>query len=202
MIKVITFDLDGVYFLNGKENFITNLVKLGVSEDKAKEVFLKSDKMNKEYKTGLISDEEFWTWALKEWGLAINPSEIINLLISGYQINQAAVELAKKLRSHGYQTAICSNNFSARVNGLNQKFNFLADFDVVIFSHEIGILKPDKRIFEALIKKSQTNPDQIAYSDDDPEKLKGAIELGIKTFVYQNFNQFCRELRNLGVKIG
>ena len=42
MIKVITFDLDGVYFPNGKANFISALGKLGISEDEVKRVFLKS----------------------------------------------------------------------------------------------------------------------------------------------------------------
>jgi len=36
MIKVICFDLDGVYFVRGKENFIADLGKLGVSEEKAR----------------------------------------------------------------------------------------------------------------------------------------------------------------------
>lgn len=50
MIKAITFDLDGVYFVNGKANFITNLQKLGISETEAKRVFLQSDQMNKQIK--------------------------------------------------------------------------------------------------------------------------------------------------------
>lgn len=31
MIKAICFDLDGVYFVNGKSNFIKELVNLGIS---------------------------------------------------------------------------------------------------------------------------------------------------------------------------
>ena len=42
MIKAITFDLDGVYFPNGKANFIKALVNLGVAEDEAKRVFFRS----------------------------------------------------------------------------------------------------------------------------------------------------------------
>lgn len=52
MIKAVCFDLDGVYFLNGKTNFINSLKYLGVSENEAKRVFLKSDQMNKQYKLG------------------------------------------------------------------------------------------------------------------------------------------------------
>jgi putative hydrolase of the HAD superfamily len=202
MIRVVCFDLDGVYFIKGKKNFITNLVKLGVPEKKAIEVFFKSDRMNNEYKTGLISDKEFWTWALKEWRLKMAPKEIIDLMISGYEVNQPAANLVERLRVNGYKTAICSNNFPARVKGLDKRFHFLANFNVVVFSYEVGVLKPDKGIFEELIKKSQVKPEEIAYSDDDETKIKGATELGIETFIYQNFNQFYRELKKLGVRLG
>lgn len=200
MIKVVCFDLDGVYFIKGKMKFITNLVKLGVPEEKALRVFFKSDRVNKEYKAGLIGDKEYWTWALKEWGLKMTPKEIIDLMISGYEVNQPAANLVEALRDRGYKTAICSNNFPARVNGLDKRFNFLSNFDVVVFSYEVGVLKPDKRIFEELIKKAQVKPEETAYSDDDETKIKGATELGIKTFIYQNFSQFREELRKLGIR--
>jgi len=45
MIKAITFDLDGVYFVNGKSNFISSLGELGVSPEEATRVFLKSNEM-------------------------------------------------------------------------------------------------------------------------------------------------------------
>ena len=76
MIKGITFDLDGVYFVNGKSNFIANLGKLGVSEDEAKRVFLKSTEMNQLYKNGKMTDEEFWSWAAAQWNLAMSPQEL------------------------------------------------------------------------------------------------------------------------------
>ncbi len=56
MIKIITFDLGGVYFPNGKVNFISALEKLGVSEDEAKRLFLTSSEMNQEYKNGKMTD--------------------------------------------------------------------------------------------------------------------------------------------------
>ena len=52
MIKAITFDLEGVYFVSGKSNFIKNVVNLGVTESEAKRVFLDSDEMKKLYKMG------------------------------------------------------------------------------------------------------------------------------------------------------
>jgi len=203
MIKAITFDLDGVYFLKGKENFIASLEKLGVSVEEAERVFLKSDQMNKLYKTGKMSGEEFWAWALGEWKLVnFTAPQIVELLIGGYEINRDAQTLVKDLRAKGYRTAICSNNFPERIRGLGRRFDFLKDFDVKVFSYEVGVTKPDPRIFEELVRRSGCAPEEIVYSDDDETKLTSATRLGIQAFVYENFPQFRRKLVDLGVAIG
>lgn len=201
MIKAICFDLDGVYFLNGKSNFINALVDLGVSEDEAKRVFLKSDQMNKLYKLGKMTDEEFWSWALKEWKLNLSVSEIIDLLIRGYETNGSAVEYVKQVRHAGYKTVICSNNFPARITGLQKRFGFLDDFDVVVLSYEVGVDKPNKEIFQELINKSGVQANEIFYSDDDATKMVGAQELGINTSLYTDFDAFVEHLEELGVKL-
>jgi len=201
MIKAICFDLDGVYFLNGKSNFIKALVELGVSEDEAKRVFLKSDQMNKQYKLGKMTDEEYWSWALSEWKLNMSTKEIVDLLIKGYETNEPAVEYVKKVQKAGYKTEICSNNFPARINGLQERFGFLNDFDVTVLSYQVGIDKPNKEIFQELINKSYVQANEIFYSDDDETKMEGAKELGINTFLYTDFDAFVMQLEDLGVKL-
>lgn len=199
MIKAICFDLDGVYFLNGKSNFITALGDLGITQDEAKRVFLKSDQMNKQYKLGKMTDEEYWSWALAEWKINLTVKEIIDLLIKGYEVNEPAAQYVKKVCQAGYKTVICSNNFSARINGLQERFGFLDDFDTVVLSYEVGSHKPDIAIFQALVDKSGVNADEIVYSDDDATKMDGAKELGINTFVYTDFDAFIQHLEGLGV---
>ena len=57
MIKGIIFDLNGVYFKNGKSNFIENIsLKFKIDEEHVKDVFLRSDEM-KRYKEGKITDK-------------------------------------------------------------------------------------------------------------------------------------------------
>lgn len=201
MIKVITFDLDGVYFPNGKVNFISALGKLGISEDEAKRVFLKSPQMNQEYKNGKMTDEEFWSWAVSEWKLNQSWQEIVRLMIDGYDVNESVVTTVRGLREKGYKTAICSNNFPARVNGLQQKFGFLDNFDVAVFSFEVGASKPNKKIFEELVKKSQVEPSAIVFADDNPDNLIGAKEVGITTFLYEGFEKYLEQLKSEGVKV-
>lgn len=199
MIKAICFDLDGVYFLNGKSNFIEALKGLGVTESEAKRVFLKSDEMNNKYKLGKMTDNEFWTWSINEWKLNMSVDEITKLLIQGYETNADAVEYVKQVRKAGYKTVICSNNFPARINGLQQRFGFLNDFDVVVVSYLVGVDKPNKEIFQKLIEKCEVNANEIIYSDDDETKMLGAKELGINTHLYTDFSEFTKYLEGLGV---
>lgn len=201
MIKAITFDLDGVYFINGKSNFISNLVKLGVSEEEAKRVFLQSDQMNHKYKEGKMTDGEYWTWASKEWKLTKTPQELIDLLISGYEVDDKVVKVVKKVRLNGYKTLICTNNFPARINGLQERFKFLDDFDGMAISYEVGSSKPDSKIYQKLIEVSGVSANEIVYADDNGENISEAKKLGINAFFYEGFDKFLEKLKELGVTI-
>jgi putative hydrolase of the HAD superfamily len=202
MIKAITFDLDGVYFINGKENFIANLGhKYQVSEDEAKRVFLKSEQMNSLYKTGKMSDAEYWTWAKNEWKINDPWEKLPELMIEGYEVDESVVEIVKTARKNGYKTLICSSNFPSRVNGLQKRFGFLDNFDGWALSYEVGFNKPDRRLYEELVKKSGVNAEEIVYSDDDEQRANVAKEVGLCAFLYENFEQFLGRLREFGVKI-
>lgn len=200
MIKAITFDLDGVYFINGKSAFIANLVNMGVLESEAKRVFLQSDEMNNQYKLGRLDDVQFWSWAAREWNLNKTPDELIKLLVSGYEVDQEVLNIVKSVRSKGYKTLICSNNFPARINGLQNRFGFLNDFDAWALSYEVGFAKPSPEIFNNLIEKSGVSASEIVFSDDNEANIEAGAKLGINTFYYQGFNDFLDKLTELGVK--
>lgn len=200
MIKAITFDLDGVYFLKGWPRLFENLAKLGIPDEEARQVVIKSGEM-KQYKTGRLSDDQFWTWAINEWGLNKSPQELIELFLSGYETDDRVVDIVKKVRANGYKSLVCSNNFPARVNGLQQKFHFLENFDTTVFSYEVGATKPSEIIFSELIKRAGVPAETIVFSDDNPANLTGAQSLGITTFLYEGFDKFLEQLKNLGVKI-
>jgi HAD superfamily hydrolase (TIGR01509 family) len=201
MIKGITFDLDGVYFVNGKSNFIANLGKLGVSEDEAKRVFLKSNEMNQLYKNGKMTDDEFWSWAAGQWHLTLSPQELADLLIKGYETNPPVLDILHSLRKKGYKILACTNNFPARINGLHKRFKFLDDFDAAVFSYAVGASKPDKKTFQELIARSGLKGEEIVFADDNNDNLAGAREVGIQTFFYEGFDKFMADLKDAGVRV-
>jgi epoxide hydrolase-like predicted phosphatase len=177
------------------------VANLGVEPSEVTRVYLKSDEMNYQYKLGKITDDQFWTWAAEQWGIDKSSAELIAMMIDAYQVDQKVAETVRKVRSAGYKTLICTNNFPARMNGLQAKFGFLNDFDVVVSSHQVGFPKPTKEIFEILVEKSGVEPSEIVFADDNESSLAGATELGINTFVYKDFDQFISELSDLGVDL-
>lgn len=202
MIKVICFDLDGVYFTEkGKKGFHKSLVDMTGDEDRVVQALYKSTEMLN-FVTGKITEADFWNYMRIYLGVKLNDEEFCKLWAKDYEIDQTVRDVVIKARANAYITAICSNNNPSRITALEDKFGFLSDFDVKVFSYEVGFAKPSKEIFEALIEKSGVSANEIVYSDDNAERIKGAAELGINAFVFENFIQFLNELKSLSVKIG
>lgn len=194
-IKTICFDLDGVYFTEaGWTKFKDKIAKISENDYDEDEVF-HGNMMNK-FKTNQIEEEEYWNYVNKEIGLELSVTEYSEQISKGYKVNSEVKEYIQQIKSEGLMSCVCSNNFKTRIDSLQSKFNFFEDFDVRVFSFEEGITKPDVRIFESLVKKAEVGPNEIIYSDDNEDKLKGAKDLGINTFKFENFEQFRAEIEN------
>ena len=193
MIKGIVFDLDGVYFIKGKERFSQYLEKIGIDFYEIRRVFFNSDEMNKYYKKGKWTDEQFWPWAKDQWHIDQNIN-LVEKFIEGYETNPEIVKLVETVRAKGYKTLICSNNFPARINGLEQKFGFLKNFDTVILSYEVGETKPSEIIFNELIKRSGLKPEEILFIDDRSENIAAAKSLGLTAIHYKPYIELSKQL--------
>lgn len=185
MIKAICFDLDGVYFTeHGKKAFHKALVELCGDEEKVGHVLYRSPEM-REFVTGKLSEDRLWSFARSYLNLNLSDKEFEDLWAKEYEIDKEVRNAVLKAKENGYLTCVCSNNNVVRIRALEERFNFLNDFDVKIFSYEVGFVKPSKEIFQALVNKTGVKPEELVYSDDKEERLDGAKELGINAFVYE-----------------
>ncbi len=206
MIKAICFDLDGMYFTpEGKRGFERSLVNLGIPEVDVKYVLYKSPEML-QFVLGKLSEDQFWDFARMYWKQNLSNQEFAQLWIKDYAIDSNVRDYVLKARQKGYLSCVCSNNNSSRVRALEERFHFLDDFDVKVFSHEVGFVKPSPvlpgtEIYKILIERAGVQPEELIYADDNPERIQGAADLGIKTFVYEGFEQFKEKLKNFGVSI-
>jgi len=64
---------------------------------------------------------------------------------------------------------------------LRNKFEINDLFKTIIISGDVGLRKPDKRIFLLLLEKIQSSPEECVFIDDNLYNLETASRLGIKT---------------------
>lgn len=190
MVKAVVFDLDGVYFEGGTENFINSLViKYSIGRDLIAQVYLKSEMMQK-FKRGEISSDVYWNYAISSWEIDATKDELVELLISSYSANPETVTYVEKLRSAGIKTAICTNNFPDRLENLKSKFGLSDKFDIIVASYEEGITKPDDEIFMRLAQRLDLLPAEIVMSDDKEDNVVALQRLGFNAFLYEGLEDF------------
>lgn len=56
-------------------------------------------------------------------------------------------------------------------------------FDKCYFSYEMGMAKPDREIFEAVLADAGVLPGECLFLDDGPKNIEQAAKLGIQTYL-------------------
>ena len=196
-IKAVVFDLDGVYFENGTESFVNALKRnYGLGQNKIEEIYFYSDEIKK-LKRGQISSADFWRFAVSQWGIDATRKELVEMMLAGYSIHEQTMAYVVKLREAGVKTAVCTNNFSDRLEGLKEKFGLGCHFDTIVSSHELGVTKPDSRIFHHLAGKLGLPPNRIVMSDDKQSNIVALRALGFEAFLYEGWDDFAKRVNCL-----
>jgi epoxide hydrolase-like predicted phosphatase len=113
-------------------------------------------------------------------GFEADPIEIFIRIGEGAGIRSEVVELATQVKSKGFQTAIVTNN----AKEFRERWVASVPVDEIcheiVDSSEIGIRKPDPRIFEhALDRLGGVDPERAIFVDDYPANVAAANALGL-----------------------
>lgn len=92
---------------------------------------------------------------------------------------KSVVEYAHSLKDR-CQIAILSNLGPFDKKRIDKQYN-LSKFDYVYLSFEIGLRKPDKKIYEYVLKDRNIAPEKILFIDDDTDNIIMAKECGWNT---------------------
>ncbi|MEO7766752.1 MAG: HAD-IA family hydrolase [Ferruginibacter sp.] len=93
---------------------------------------------------------------------------------------------------------ISINNEPKELNDYRiKKFKLHRCYDAFISSCEVGMRKPDPRIFKLAMGVAQAAPEQCYYFDDRPMLVEAAARLGIHAYHHQNFELSRSIIENL-----
>lgn len=88
-----------------------------------------------------------------------------------------------------YKTAIISNSFVGAREKEQERYGFGDICDLIIYSHEVGIKKPDRRIFELACERLGVQPSEAIFVDDVEESIVAAREVGMNAIVFKDTAQ-------------
>ena len=97
------------------------------------------------------------------------------------------IPMLRSLKMAGYKLYILSNWGKWHFEELqkrNEFREFLQYFDGGIVSYQVGLKKPDRKIYEILIDKYNIDPTSAVFYDDKPENVQAAKEVGLNAVVF------------------
>ncbi len=70
-------------------------------------------------------------------------------------------------------------------------------FDDRIISAEVGLMKPDPRIYQLASERLGLAPKELVFCDDKPIYTEAAAKLGIKPITYIDFDSFRQQVESI-----
>jgi len=93
-----------------------------------------------------------------------------------------------------YKTAIISNSFVGAREKEQERYGFSDMCDLIVYSHEVGVKKPDWRIYEIACERLGLQPEEILFVDDVEEAIIAARECGMKGIHFRENSQVIAEI--------
>jgi putative hydrolase of the HAD superfamily len=110
--------------------------------------------------------------------------------------NGELIEFARGLRP-AYRTGILSNSFVGAREREQAAYGFEDLVDEIVYSHEVGFLKPDRRVYELSCARLGVMPRETVLLDDMDVAVAGAREAGLHAVRYHDNAQAIAELKEL-----
>jgi putative hydrolase of the HAD superfamily len=103
------------------------------------------------------------------------------------------------LRASGIKTGILSNLPRPLGARLRETDGFLKHFDHVTFSYELGLVKPQREIYEDAVRGVGVEPGEALFLDDRSENIDGAREAGLVAELFTTWEEFAETPARYGL---
>jgi FMN phosphatase YigB (HAD superfamily) len=196
MVDVVVFDVGGVLVKLGS---ISKFVSwTGLEPDQVKDRWLRS-KGVRAFETGRLSYESFAKSILSEFSIPLGIRELETEMAGwlGELYPYAEAILADVGRR--YQLACLSNLNPIQWPKIRDHMGLGKWFKHQFVSCEIGLLKPDRAVYEHVSRVLQVVPENIVFFDDNQANVDGALQAGWSAHRVQGTHELKLKLSELGL---
>jgi putative hydrolase of the HAD superfamily len=150
------------------------------------------------YDEGKLNGVTFWEKFARDAHLPLSAFDLSELLrldaLMWTTQNPAMLAWQLKLKAHNVRTAILSNMGDSVLENIKREFKWIDDFDVLVWSFQLLLAKPDPAIYRHVLKELGTLPEETLFIDDKLVNIQAAQALGMKALVFTNVDRLRDDL--------
>jgi len=196
-IRAIIWDMGGVLVRTEDPAPRRRLAtRLGLPVNTLDDIVFGSDG-HLEAQLGQISARQQWEQACRavSWPLE-DIAGFQMAFFAGDRIDFALVEAIRRLRPR-YLTGLLSNAMDDLRVQLETNWKIADAFDAILVSAELGLVKPDPRIFQAALEILNVSAAEAVFLDDFEKNIQGARAVGMHAIQFLNPQQAWADLEHL-----
>ena len=150
------------------------------------------------YESGELSSSEFFELIQRETDFTGGEAEFAALFEDIFTPISEMINIHRQIAQSGIPTFTFSNTNEMAVRYISRTYDFWKMFNGHVLSYEVGALKPEEKIYEALEELSDLNGEEIIYLDDRSENCEAGSERGWQVCCHQDVESSRRFLSNIG----
>jgi epoxide hydrolase-like predicted phosphatase len=195
-IKAVIFDLGGVILRTEYQAPRQHLAEsFGMDYDDLASIVFDSPTAQKAT-IGEMTNDEYWLAVTKRLKRPASEMETIRReFFAGDVVDHKLVDFLRSLRG-SYKTCLISNAFDdLRSFIVREKFDDV--FDHMVISAEVGVAKPEAKIYYLALEQLQVQADEAVFVDDFIENIEACEELGMEGIHFKNPESTIQQLKAL-----
>jgi epoxide hydrolase-like predicted phosphatase len=157
---------------------------------------LRQSGLGRDANLGRCSEAEFARALGRLYGLEQPATDELLAELWDWYVGELNTEMAayfRRLRPR-YRTAILSNAAEGGRREEDRRYGFATMADVLVYSYEVGIEKPDRRIYEITCRRLGVHPSEVVFLDDLEANVVTASRLGMRAVLFQSTTQAIRDV--------
>ena len=182
-IEAVFFDLGGVlYSLDYGtvwESYCANCMK---SPEIVKSV-LYADNLFIQYELGKLSSFQYYEEVKKRLSISMSFERFKEVWNSLIIKRDDMFNLVSELKNY-IKIGVLSNTNEINAEAIKNDLKGVAEH--IIFSFEVGCMKPDQRIYQIVTERVDLTPEKIMFIDDQQKNVEAAREFGIHSYLYKD----------------
>lgn len=156
--------------------------------------------LERQYSRGEVSTQDFFAKLKEDLDLKIDFETFARVWNSIFWANEFIVDFIHKVKPK-YRLACISNTNELHYDNWLADYSILSEIETFFPSHEVGMRKPDLKIFQHAIESLGIKAEEALFIDDMPENVEAARQAGLKAVVFQDKNVFLEDLKQYGVAL-